>query len=53
MTEPTVLYEARGAVALITLNRPQALNSFTRADAPGAVGCARPDRGRQVDPRRW
>ncbi len=26
----TVLYEARGAVALITLNRPQALNSFTR-----------------------
>lgn len=31
MTEPTVLYEARGAVALVTLNRPQALNSFTRA----------------------
>ena len=33
MTESsaTVLYEARGAVALITLNRPQALNSFTRA----------------------
>lgn len=31
MTEATVLYEARGAVALITLNRPQALNSFTRA----------------------
>jgi 2-(1,2-epoxy-1,2-dihydrophenyl)acetyl-CoA isomerase len=31
MTEETVLYEARGAVALITLNRPQALNSFTRA----------------------
>jgi 2-(1,2-epoxy-1,2-dihydrophenyl)acetyl-CoA isomerase len=31
MTEPTVLFEARGAVALITLNRPQALNSFTRA----------------------
>jgi 2-(1,2-epoxy-1,2-dihydrophenyl)acetyl-CoA isomerase len=32
MTEPTatVLYEVRGAVALITLNRPQALNSFTR-----------------------
>jgi 2-(1,2-epoxy-1,2-dihydrophenyl)acetyl-CoA isomerase len=26
----TVLYEARGAVALITLNRPQFLNSFTR-----------------------
>ena len=26
----SVLYEARGAVALITLNRPQALNSFTR-----------------------
>src|SRR5689334_16783800 len=31
MTEPTVLFEARGAVALVTLNRPQALNSFTRA----------------------
>jgi 2-(1,2-epoxy-1,2-dihydrophenyl)acetyl-CoA isomerase len=31
MTEPTVLYEARGAVALVTLNRPPALNSFTRA----------------------
>ena len=30
MTEPTVLYSARGAVALVTLNRPQALNSFTR-----------------------
>lgn len=32
MTETTasVLYEVRGAVALITLNRPQALNSFTR-----------------------
>ena len=31
MSEPTVLYETRGAVALITLNRPQSLNSFTRA----------------------
>ena len=30
MTEPTVLYQAQGAVALVTLNRPQALNSFTR-----------------------
>lgn len=30
MSDPTVLYEARGAVALVTLNRPQALNSFTR-----------------------
>jgi 2-(1,2-epoxy-1,2-dihydrophenyl)acetyl-CoA isomerase len=30
MTEATVLQERRGAVALITLNRPQALNSFTR-----------------------
>ncbi len=30
MTEQTVLYETRGAVALITLNRPQSLNSFTR-----------------------
>ena len=28
--EHSVLYEARGAVALVTLNRPQALNSFTR-----------------------
>jgi len=31
MTEPNVLYEARGAVALLTLNRPASLNSFTRA----------------------
>jgi 2-(1,2-epoxy-1,2-dihydrophenyl)acetyl-CoA isomerase len=30
MTEPSVLFETRGAVALVTLNRPQALNSFTR-----------------------
>lgn len=30
MADPTVLYSTRGAVALITLNRPQALNSFTR-----------------------
>jgi 2-(1,2-epoxy-1,2-dihydrophenyl)acetyl-CoA isomerase len=30
MTEETVLYSTTGAVALITLNRPQALNSFTR-----------------------
>ena len=28
--DDSVLYETRGAVALITLNRPQALNSFTR-----------------------
>jgi 2-(1,2-epoxy-1,2-dihydrophenyl)acetyl-CoA isomerase len=30
MSESTVLYEVFGAVAKITLNRPQALNSFTR-----------------------
>jgi 2-(1,2-epoxy-1,2-dihydrophenyl)acetyl-CoA isomerase len=30
MTEETVLYSTQGAVALITLNRPRALNSFTR-----------------------
>lgn len=29
-SDPTVLYTADGAVAVITLNRPQALNSFTR-----------------------
>ena len=27
---PAVLYEERGSVALVTLNRPSALNSFTR-----------------------
>ncbi len=31
MSEPSVLCEVRGAVALVTLNRPQSLNSFTRA----------------------
>jgi 2-(1,2-epoxy-1,2-dihydrophenyl)acetyl-CoA isomerase len=31
MSEQNVLYETRGAVALVTLNRPQSLNSFTRA----------------------
>jgi len=30
MTEPTVLYSAQDGVATVTLNRPQALNSFTR-----------------------
>lgn len=30
MEDKTVLYETRGAVAVVTLNRPQALNSFTR-----------------------
>ncbi|RYX92561.1 MAG: 2-(1,2-epoxy-1,2-dihydrophenyl)acetyl-CoA isomerase [Comamonadaceae bacterium] len=29
MTEPTVLYKEQGAIATVTLNRPQALNSFT------------------------
>ena len=43
MTEPTVLFAERGAVAIATLNRPQALNSFTRqmhrelGDAMGRV----------------
>lgn len=30
MTDSTVLYEEQGAVALLTLNRPAALNAFTR-----------------------
>lgn len=30
MSDPNVLCETRGSVALVTLNRPQALNSFTR-----------------------
>lgn len=30
MSEPAVLYAEQGAVAIATLNRPQALNSFTR-----------------------
>jgi 2-(1,2-epoxy-1,2-dihydrophenyl)acetyl-CoA isomerase len=30
MTEETVRFEIRGGVALVTLNRPQSLNSFTR-----------------------
>lgn len=31
MSDTTVVYEERGAVALLTLSRPEALNSFTRA----------------------
>lgn len=31
MSEPTVLFAEQGAVGVITLNRPQALNSFTRS----------------------
>ena len=31
MSESTVLFETRGPVAVVTLNRPKALNSFTRA----------------------
>lgn len=31
MSDPTVLYETRGNVALVTLHRPSSLNSFTRA----------------------
>jgi 2-(1,2-epoxy-1,2-dihydrophenyl)acetyl-CoA isomerase len=30
MTEPAITYAVHGAVAVATLNRPQALNSFTR-----------------------
>lgn len=30
MTDESVRFDTRGAVALVTLNRPQALNSFTR-----------------------
>ena len=29
-SEPSVLYEEHGAVAVLTLNRPASLNSFTR-----------------------
>jgi enoyl-CoA hydratase/carnithine racemase len=51
MTDDTVLYEADGAVAVVTLNRPQALNAVTmpmeerlgdvlrRADEDDSVRC--------------
>ena len=29
--DPTVKFELKGSVAWVTLNRPEALNSFTRA----------------------
>ena len=52
--EASVLYIERGAVALVTLNRPDALNSFTRqmhrelwaaldrAEAPAAASAPAP-----------
>ena len=46
--DATVLYETRGAVALITLNRPGSLNSFTRAmhaELWRAFDCAEADSG--------
>lgn len=45
--ETTVLYATHGAVALLTLNRPQALNSFTRQmhrDLGAALDRAEADR---------
>ena len=39
MSEETVLFEQRGAVAVITLNRPQSLNSFTRPMHEGLWSC--------------
>ena len=33
MSEATVLYETRAGVGIVTLNRPQALNSFHAPDA--------------------
>ncbi len=45
--ETTVLYSTHGAVALVTLNRPQALNSFTRQmhrDLGAALDRAEADR---------
>ena len=45
--ETTVLYSTQGAVALVTLNRPQALNSFTRQmhrDLGAALDRAEADR---------
>ena len=47
MSEPTVLYAEQGAVALLTLNRPLALNSFTRQmhhDLWAALALAEADR---------
>lgn len=35
--DPTVLYAIDGAVGILTLNRPQALNSFTRQMREGAT----------------
>lgn len=47
MSEATVLLDKRASVALITLNRPQALNSFTRrmhADLAAALEAVNADR---------
>jgi enoyl-CoA hydratase len=37
LTEPVVLYEERGSVAVITLNRPERLNTLTEAVVAGVA----------------
>ena len=44
----TILYDIEGAVATITLNRPEAMNSLTvalKTELLGALGRARDDDG--------
>ena len=37
----TVLYEKRGAVAIITLNRPEAMNAYDADAVKGMASCLR------------
>ena len=50
MSEQVVLYEERGSVAIVTLNRPDKMNTLTEAVVQGVADAstARPPRARSA-----